>query len=502
MLVIALAGTLIVSSSSQTVVATAAQNIVADIGGFELFTWMFAGFSLASAVAVPIVGKLADIHGTRPIIAVSMAIFVVSSTLGGFAPSMEFMIVARAFQGLAFAGVLGSVWITTATMWAPQDRGKWLGVLSGSFTLAGVSGPILGGVISDQVGWRWLFWYNLPLGLLSIWALIQLFPKLDREKKKRHFDVAGAITFGLFATAALFAVSVGGDVFAWDSPIIIGLFTFAALNLALFVRAEFRAEDPVTPPSLFKHRVFAGAMAASLTVTISFVVTTVFLPLLVIGAKAGTATTSAYPLMTQAVGVAIGANFAGQVLSRWGFARALSATGLGVTALILGVLGMTGTDVGIPLLSVMTLVMGIGISLAFTSFTVPVQNAMPENVLGVVTTSLQFARVFGMAVGSAVLGAILLARLGAADVQNAAPEELIRDPEVVVSKDRLDAVRQDFITDPALGEAAFVTALARSRHGIGDALSTVFYVAAAGSAAGVVLAIYTFSGVRRPGDEA
>jgi MFS family permease len=501
MLVFALAGTLIVSSSSQTVVATAAQNIVADIGGFELFTWMFAGFSLASAVAVPIVGKLADIHGTRPIITISMAIFVISSTIGGFAPSMEFMIVVRAFQGLAFAGVLGSVWITTATMWAPNDRGKWLGVLSGSFTLAGVSGPILGGVVSDQIGWRWLFWYNLPLGLIAIWALLHLFPKLDRERRQRHFDVAGAVTFGLFATSALFAVSVAGDLFAWDSPVIIGLFTFAALNLALFIRAEFKAEDPVTPPALFRHRVFAGAMAASLTVTISFVVTTVFLPLLVIGAKAGTATTSAYPLMSQAIGVAIGANFAGQVLSRWGFARALSATGLGVTAIILWMLGMNGTDVGIPMLAVMTLIMGIGISLAFTSFTVPVQNVMPENVLGVVTTSLQFARVFGMAVGSAVLGAILLARLGIADVQDATPEQLIRNPEVVVSRDRLDAVKQDFISEAALGEAAFNTALDSSRRSIGDALSMVFYVAAAGSAVGVVLAIYTFTGIRQPNKE-
>jgi MFS family permease len=173
-LITALSVTLIVSSASQTVVATAAQNIVADIGGFELFTWMFAGFSLASAVAVPIVGKLADMYGTRPIILASLAIFVISSTAGGFVTSMEQMIISRAFQGLGFAGVLGSVWITTATMWAPSDRAKWLGALSGAFTLAGVLGPILGGVVSDEIGWRWLFWYNLPLGGFSLWLLLRL----------------------------------------------------------------------------------------------------------------------------------------------------------------------------------------------------------------------------------------------------------------------------------------------------------------------------------------
>lgn len=497
MLVIGLAFTLIVTSSSQTVVATAAQNIVADIGGFELFTWMFAGFSLASAVAVPIIGKLADIHGTRPVITSSLVLFIISSTAAGFVNSMELMVVARSFQGLAFAGVLGSVWITTASMWSPQERAKWLGALSGAFTLAGVAGPILGGVVSDQVSWRWLFWFNLPAGAFALWFLLQTFPKLDREQRERHFDVAGALTFGLFATSALFAVSVGGDTFAWDSPVIIGLFIFSAVNLVLFVRAEFRAEDPVTPPDLFRHRIFAGAMAASLTVTISFVVTTVFVPLLVIGAKGESATTSAFPLMTQAVGVAIGANLAGQVLSRFGYARELSAFGLAVTAGILWTLGVLGSDVSIIQLSVMSLVMGIGIALSFTSFTVPVQNAMPENVLGVVTTSLQFARVFGMAAFSAILGAILLAGIGILNVDDPGPQDLIKDPEVVVAEERLSDVRDDYLSDLELGEEAFEEDLADSREKIGDALGLVFQVAGVGSALGVLLAIYTFTGTRR-----
>lgn len=499
-LVSGLAVALIVTSSSQTVVATAAQNIVADIGGFELFTWMFAGFSLASAVAVPIIGKLADLHGTRPIITSSLALFIISSTIGGFVTSMEQMIVVRAFQGLSFAGVLGSVWITTAGMWAPSERAKWLGALSGAFTLAGVVGPILGGVVSDEISWRWLFWFNLPAGTFALWFLLRMFPKLDRENRKSHFDVKGAVTFGLFATAALFAVSLGGDTFGWDSPVIIGLFIFAGVSFGLFVRAEFRAEDPITPPDLFRHRVFAGAMAASLTVTISFVVTTVFIPLLVIGAKGETATVAAYPLMSQAVGIAIGANFAGQIISRFGYARLLSATGLTVTAVILWSLGVLGSDISIGVLAALTLALGMGITFAFTAFTVPVQNAMPENVLGVVTTSLQFARVFGMAAGSAILGAILLAGIGLVDVENPGPSDLIKNPEVIVSEERLDEVRDDFIADPALGETAFEDALDDSRESVSDALSIVFRVAALGSAAGVLLAIYTFTGMRKPDD--
>lgn len=495
-LIVALASTLIVTSSSQTVVATASQNIVADIGGFELFPWMFAGFSLTSAVAVPIVGKLADMHGTRPVMIVSLTLFIVSSTAGGFVNSMEQMIVARAFQGLGFAGVLSSVWVTTATMWAPKDRAKWLGVLAGAFTLSGVAGPILGGFVSDEISWRWLFWFNLPLGTVALWFLLRIFPKIEREHRSRRLDIAGGLTFGLFATSALFAVSFGGDKYAWDSPIIIGLFLFALLNIGLFVRAEFRAEDPVLPPALFRHRIFAGAMASSLTVTISFVVTTVFVPLLVIGAKGESATTSAFPLMAEALGIAIGANFAGQILSRFGYARELAVTGLTLTAAILWSIGIIGIDISLNQLAIMSLAMGIGIALAFTSFTVQVQNSMPENVLGVVTTSMQFARTFSMATSSAILGAILLAGIGFINTDDPTPQDVIKNPEIIVAEKRLADVRLDYLDDPNLGESAFEQDLSEARKKIGHALSTVFQVAAIGSAVGVLLAFYTFSDMR------
>ena len=496
-LVAALSITLIVSAMSQTVVSTAAQNIVADIGGFELFTWMFAGFSLASAVAVPVIGKLADIHGTRPVISISFAVFLLASAAAGAAPSMEFMIVARAVQGLGFAGVLGSIWITTALMWEPQDRAKWLGALSGSFTLAGVAGPVLGGVVSDQLDWRWIFWFNLPVGGLALWFLLRWFPRIERERRERKFDIAGAVWFSFAAISSLFAVSVGGDSFAWSSPVIIGLFVFGAVSLALFVRAELKAEDPVFPVQLLSHHVFSGSMMASLTVTISFVVTTVFIPLLVIGAQGRTATESAYPLMTQAVGVALGANIAGQVLSRWGRARELSAGGLTVVAATLWILSLQPVDVPIYIVAVITFMMGLAISNAFTSFTVPVQNAMPNEVIGIVTSSLQFARVFGMAVGSAVLGAILLAGIGIPDVADPGPTDRIQNPEVVVSEERLDDVRVEYLDDPELGQDRFDEDLSKSRQNIADALRTVFQVGAIGSAVGVALAIYTFTGSRR-----
>jgi MFS family permease len=369
-------------------------------------------------------------------------------------------------------------------------------VLAGAFTLSGVAGPILGGFVSDEISWRWLFWFNLPLGIAALWFLLRIFPKIAREHRSRRLDITGGLTFGLFATSALFAVTFGGDKYAWDSPIIIGLFLFALLNIGLFVRAEFRAEDPVLPPELFRHRIFAGAMASSLTVTISFVVTTVFVPLLVIGAKGESATTSAFPLMAEAIGIAIGANFAGQILSRFGYARELAVTGLTLTATILWSIGIIGIDISINQLAILSLAMGIGISLAFTSFTVQVQNSMPENVLGVVTTSMQFARTFSMATSSAILGAILLAGIGFINTDDPTPQDVINNPEIIVAERRLADVRLDYLDDPNLGESAFEHDLSAARKKIGHALSTVFQVAAIGSAVGVLLAVYTFSDMR------
>ena len=495
-LVAALSVTLMVTAMSQTVVSTAAQNIVSDIGGFEIFPWMFAGFSLASAVAVPSIGKIADMYGTRPIIIIGLLIFILSSLLAGFVQSMEQMVVVRMFQGLGFSGVLGSVWITTAAMWEPKDRARWLGVLSASFTIAGVAGPVVGGVVSDQIGWRWIFWVNVPIGLAALFLLLMWFPRLRREARPRQFDLRGAFLFSVFSATVLLALSLGGNTYEWSSPQILAMFGIAAAGLLGFVAVERRAPDPMVPLHLFRSRVFSGAMTASLTITVTFVVTTIFVPLLVIGAMGESATVSAIPLITQALGIAIGANLAGQVLSRWGFARSLSATGMGITALMMFWVGAVAESISLGLLSFLTFAMGVGISLAFTSFTVPVQNAMPRPVLGVVTTSLQFSRVFGMALGSTVLGAIMLAQLTIPNTAGTGPEAQIRDPEVVVNNERLAEVRAEFLASPGLGEDAFLTGLDSSRANIARALGMVFTIAGFVSAAGVVLAFATFTGMR------
>ena len=488
--------TLFVATMNQTVVATAAQNIVADIGGFDRFVWLFAGFSLAATASVPIVGKLSDIAGRKLVLIGSVIFFMATSAAAGFSTDMTQLIVARVLQGAAFAGVMGSVWIIMAALWAPSERAKWMGVATAGFTLSGVMGPIFGGIVSDTFSWRWVFFINIPTGAFSLLLLWIWFPNVDRDKRKGRLDLMGAVLFVGAATALLLALTWGGRDYAWDSPRILGLIVGSLVAFLVFARVELKADDPMLPLNLFTHRIFAFGWLASLMTTSTFIAITVFQPLFVQGVMGKSATSAAIPLIALAIGVAIGANIAGQILSRRGYARELGISGLSIATVCLVFVSTLDSASSIWSLFIATGFIGFGMSFGFTSFTVPVQNAMPTSVLGVVTSTLQFGRLFGQAAGSAVFGAVLFASVAVSFVglNEDSPQVRIADPGIIVAVDELTEVRSEYLRDPALGEQRYESDLATSRNNLSDGLSTVFLFAAAFSMSGVVLAWFTFSG--------
>ncbi len=496
LLVVALTVTLFVTTMNQSVVSTSAQNIVADLGAFELFTWLFAGFSLAGAVSVPIIGKLSDLVGRKPVMVWSLVIFLAASAWAGLAQDMTQLIAARIAQGVGFSGVLGSVWIMMAALWAPNERAKWLGVTSAGFTLSGLLGPVIGGVVSDALSWRWTFFMNLPSGGAALVLLLVSFPPLAKPVRKPKFDLAGAGAFAVFASLGLFAISAGGETIAWGSPVLVALLLLSGAAFITFLAVERRVSDPVVPLDLFRSRVFSGAMAASMTITTTFAVVSVFMPLYIQGARGQAATASAVPLMANAAGVALGSNLGGQIVARRGYVRELAVAGLSLASAMIFYFGTLTPDTSMALILVASVLLGVGVSLGFTSFTAPVQNAMPEASLGVVTTSLQFARVLGMAVATAALGALLLAQLTIGGASSGDPRLELADPEVLVSAERLEDVRQKFVDDPQLGLAAYKTALAESRADLASAVRVVFRVAGVVSATGVVLSFVTFAGMK------
>jgi EmrB/QacA subfamily drug resistance transporter len=496
LIVAGLTVTLFVATMNQTVVATAAQNIVADIGGFDQFVWLFAGFSLAATASVPIVGKLSDIAGRKLILIGSVIFFMATSAAAGFSMNMTQLIVARIFQGAAFAGVMGSVWIIMAALWPPSERAKWMGVATAGFTLSGVMGPIFGGIVSDTLSWRWVFFINIPTGAFSLLLLWIWFPNVPPGKRKGRLDLMGAVLFAGAATALLLALTWGGRDYAWDSPRILSLVGGSLVAFAIFARVELKADDPMLPLNLFSHRIFALGWLASLTTTSTFIAITAFQPLFVQGVMGKSATSAAIPLIALAIGVASGANIAGQILSRRGYARELGMSGLSITAISLIFVSTLDSASSIWSLFVATGFIGFGMSFGFTSFTVPIQNAMPLSILGVVTSTLQFGRLFGQAAGSAVFGAVLFASVAVSFVglDEDSPQVRISDPGIIVAVDELAAVRSEYLADSELGEQRYESDLMASRNNLSDGLSTVFLVAAAFSITGVVLAWFTFSG--------
>ncbi|NQW18508.1 MAG: MFS transporter [Chloroflexi bacterium] len=497
LVIVALSATLFVTSISQTVVATAAQSIVSDIGGFNLFTWLFAGFSLAGAVIVPIVGKLSDVVGRKTVILWALGVFVVASMAAGFSQTMTQLVIIRVIQGAGFAGAMGSVWIIMAAMWAPEQRAKWMGVTTASFTLSGVLGPIIGGVVSDFTSWRIIFFMNVPLGGMALLLLWIWLPGHRTNRGKTNFDIAGTTAFVIFSTAILFGFSIGGDSVDWISPVMGLLGLTALVGFVSFVWIELRASDPLIPIALFKSRVFSGAMVGSLTITMGFITTTAFLPLFVQGAKGATATQSAYPLMTLALGVAVGANVSGQLLSRFNRPREGGVFGMTIAGAILWYVGGMTTSTSMLDISLATIVLGIGMSFGWTSFTAPVQNAMPPRVLGVVTSSLQFARMFGMAAAAAALGSIMASGLTAnfgSDLTG--PAAAFEDAELLISDEELESVRLEFIAHPDLDEDAYFATLATARTGLADALSVVFRISAVACGIGVPVSMIAFHNYR------
>jgi EmrB/QacA subfamily drug resistance transporter len=501
LIVAALCVSLFVATINQGIVATAAQNIVADIGGFEQFTWLFAGFALTSAVAVPIVGKLSDNLGRKTVIMWSLVLFLAATAACGAAMSMTQLVLARGLQGIGFSGVMGSVWIIMAALWAPQDRAKWMGVTAAGFTLSGVLGPVVGGVVSEELHWRWIFYLGLPVGagalaLLGIWM-----PASGRHGPTRQFDYAGAVAFGIASTAGLLALNWSGEAFGWTSPVTLGLVVLAIAGVIGFIAAERRAADPMVPLPLFRARIFRLGMVASVTITSSFVVVSIFMPLFIQGVLGKPATIAAIPLIGMTFGVAVGSNIAGQIMSRVGRVREIAVVGFtGGTAALL-YLSRIGPDMSFVVVTAISFVLGLSVSCGFTAYTVPVQNAMPAKFLGVVTTNLQFARVLGMATGSAVFGALLLIQVTAAlpAFPEGSPSAELAKPEVIVNADRLSEIRDEFSQDPVLGIEAYEIVLADTRAAITRAVRLVFAVAAGVTAVGGALSLFAFSG-RVPAD--
>ncbi len=466
----------------QTIMATAAPRIVADLGGFKLLSWVFTTYMLASTVVVPLVGKLSDIYGRKLFLMGGMVAFLVASAGCGAAPNMGALIALRGLQGVGGGIVFSSVFATIGDLFSPAERGKYTGLFTGTFALASILGPTVGGLLTDTVGWRWVFYINLPVGAIALPAIWYNLPWVRSDRRPR-IDVIGALCLSTATISGLLALAWAGEDYGWTSPVTLGLIALSAVALIAFVAQEQRHPEPIIPFHLFRNREFLVGNLIVLSIGTAMMGTIPYLPTFLQVALDASATASGLVTTPQSLGMLTMSIIGGQVLSRTGKYKWLTTVGV---SLILTATGLMLTlSPGTPTwhVSLFVIVLGLGGGLSMPTMGVVIQNAVPHRYLGVATSSRQFFMQIGGVLGTAVFGVLLTTTFQGQFRENVAPETraviapatlaTFEDPTIALDERTFERVQAEVLALPG-GGALLADARAAQRDAITAAIHLVF----------------------------
>jgi EmrB/QacA subfamily drug resistance transporter len=397
-----------------TVVSAAMPTIVGHLGGLSLYPWVFSAYLLASTITVPIYGKLADLYGRKRIFTFSAILFLIGSGLSGAATSMPLLILFRVLQGLGAGGVQPMTFTIVGDIYSVEERGKAQGLFSGVWGVSSVIGPLVGGLITQYISWRGIFYMNLPFGILSI-ILLWFYLHEHLERRRPRIDYVGAALLAVGVTALLLGIQEGGVDFPWASLPIIGLLALGVVCLALFVWQEFRAPEPMLSPRLFQQSIITQSTLGALLLGTLIVVLPSYLPLYIQGVEGGTALISGIALAPLSVFWPAGSFACGVLVLRFGYRASgwvgVVCSSMGVALLVpLGWLSLSVPATGALILVGMALT-GFGLGILSLAYLLAMQNNVAWNQRGVATALNQFARTIGGAVGVAAMGAVLNAQL-------------------------------------------------------------------------------------------
>lgn len=405
---------MILASLDQTIVATAMPRIVQEFQGLSHLSWVFTAYMLASAVTVPIYGKLTDLFGRRRLLIIAVLIFLGGSMLSGLAQNMTQLIFFRGIQGVGAGAIMVNAFAIVADLFPPAQRGKVQGLFGAVFGITSVAGPLLGGWLTDSFSWRWIFYVNVPIGLV---ALAVIFAGMPRHAASAHgngdrsIDYLGAVLLTATLVPLLLALVWGGSQYPWGSPEIITLLAISAVALLGFLWRETKAKDPIVTLSLFKNRVFTISVIATFLASLGMFGSILFIPVFAQGVAGFSATNSGLIMMPMMLAIVAGSMFAGQVMSRTGKYKVLAVSGLGIATLGMALFSQVGESTSQLDLIIRMIVMGIGLGFTMPIFTVAVQNAFSHSKIGEVTAGIQLFRTVGGTVGGAVLGGVMNAQL-------------------------------------------------------------------------------------------
>jgi EmrB/QacA subfamily drug resistance transporter len=401
---------LFLGALDQTIVGTALPRIVTDLGGNEYYNWVFTIYLLTSTITVPFYGKLSDLYGRKPLLMIGVIIFLVGSALSGLSQNMAELILFRGIQGLGAGALFPISLAVIGDLFTPQERGKYQGLFGAVFGLSSIVGPFAGGFLTDTVGWHWIFYVNIPIGIVSLFVLARLLPTIKRPDASRNLDLLGA---GLFTVAiSTFLIGLTNkQTDDWSAPQVGGLIAVGLALMAVFAFIESRAKEPIVPLDMFRNRTYTSSIVSTFLVSFGFFGAIVFLPRWFQFVAGSSARDSGLQILPLLAGVILSSITAGILVSRNGRYKVIILSGLAIMAVGLALMTQLKADTDLVTLWAWMFVAGLGIGPTLSVFTIVVQNAVPFRQLGVATSNLTFFRQIGGSVGLAITGTIFGTRL-------------------------------------------------------------------------------------------